>query len=152
MSTRAQLLPVVSRSLVHSASARATSLSLKNKMARLEAISPREPLMNSAKPASTPDLDIGKDASPITCRLWLHLRKNLCKSTTSLPSFVASDAKTAIMLASDEPILEQSEQRSGDDDVLSSQEVEYVDSTSCVGVTPGDTEDDTLLLDTGIIG
>jgi hypothetical protein len=143
-------LPVISRSLLHSAGANARSLSLKCKMATLEAVSLGDKLENYAHQTPTPGFDNGRSGSPVACRLWMHLQKNLCKNVNSVSPFVASNPPTTGLLGSDELILDQTEQRSEGVEILSSHELGGVYQTRRLRVNPGGIEDDLFLLDTNL--
>ncbi|KAF2127246.1 hypothetical protein P153DRAFT_387792 [Dothidotthia symphoricarpi CBS 119687] len=87
LSQRAQLLSVVSRSLTQTAYLRATSMSLKDKVAKL--------VLDRAtvgwSDAATVEPSVGQLSSTLASRLWLYLQKNLeCKSTPGLQAFVVS--------------------------------------------------------------
>jgi hypothetical protein len=80
----------------------------------------------------------------------MHLRKNLCKNVNSVSPFVASNPPTTGLLGSDEPILDQTEQRSEGVEILSSHEPGGVYQTRRLRVNPGGIEDDLFLLDTNL--
>jgi hypothetical protein len=137
---------VISRSLSNSAGKRATSLSLKEKWCALEAISLREAFRDCTYQTPTPEADNVRMTSPIACQLWLHLRRNLCKTASPLLSFVGPGPQTTELLCSDESTRKYARQEGRCDEVLSSHEVdEDMYQTKHFWATPSDTEDDLLL-------
>ncbi|KAF3052471.1 hypothetical protein E8E11_010310 [Didymella keratinophila] len=97
LSQRASLLPTISRSLCQpEATARATSISLKQKLSALATQLPlhRPPIhMQGQKPAMV--LDKNRLLSPIAPRLWLQLQKYVpCKQAIPLQSFFATWVKS----------------------------------------------------------
>lgn len=124
LAQRARLLPTIGRSLGGAITARATSMSLKEKLRRLEA-EPRDRFCgNLSWPISLAESESGGLTASIVEKSWSHLQASLlAKPKPLLQTFMDIDADAAERFDSDE-ILEDSITRQNSDGIAPRSEKE----------------------------
>jgi hypothetical protein len=102
LAQRAHLLPTISQSLVHAAGVRATSVSLKEKLRKLNDYTSTATKRQWQRPTAATERT---RSSSVVDTIWLHLQKSLLtRSTPPLQSFITRREDTAYRPDADESL------------------------------------------------